>query len=225
MVVKGIHRPGTQGLARSSSFWSPDSSNLTWPLFSLAQIIKCAIFFKTLFTTVPALHHPKTTTKHCTACILSSHLDYQTHAGPVTIAGHVEHRSRAFDETAPPHWEITQRWDLMVLRLSSSQKPTPDPQPWPPATPPILQYLSLVICQTPHTDLITLQFGTADYTLLGSRQSSFSNFTWQQIAGLLQGIKGRVCVRIQPRDLDKTSAKYQHSALTHRLHLTKNWRK
>lgn len=37
-----------------------------------------------------------------------------------------------------------------------------------------------------HTDLITAQFGSADYTLLGSGQASFSNFTWQQIAGLLR---------------------------------------
>lgn len=36
------------------------------------------------------------------------------------------------------------------------------------------------------TDLITAQFGSADYTLLGSGQASFSNFTWQQIAGLLR---------------------------------------
>lgn len=38
----------------------------------------------------------------------------------------------------------------------------------------------------PRTDLITAQFGSADYTLLGSGQASFSNFTWQQIAGLLR---------------------------------------
>lgn len=43
------------------------------------------------------------------------------------------------DRTAVPHWEITQRWDLMALRLSGSQKPTSDPQPWPLVTPPILQ--------------------------------------------------------------------------------------
>lgn len=33
---------------------------------------------------------------------------------------------------------ITQRWDLMALRLSASQRPTSDPQPWPRLTPPIL---------------------------------------------------------------------------------------
>lgn len=61
------------------------------------------------------------------------------HAGPIALTGHVVHRSRASDGTAAPHWEITQRWDLMALRLSGSQKPTSDPQPWPLVTPPILQ--------------------------------------------------------------------------------------
>lgn len=64
---------------------------------------------------------------------------------PVALTGHVVHRWRASDGTAAPHWEITQRWDLMALRLSGSEKPTSDPQHWPLLTPPILQGPVLVI--------------------------------------------------------------------------------
>lgn len=81
--------------------------------------------------------------------------------------------------------KITQRWDLMALRLSASPKTTSDPPPWPRPSSRV-HCLSLVICQTQLADLITAHFGSADYTLLRSEQASFSNFTWQQITGLLQ---------------------------------------
>lgn len=104
------------------------------------------------------------------------------------FTGHVVHRSRAFDGTAAPHWEITQRWDLMALRLSASKKTTSDLQPWPLLTPPILQGPVPVIghlSNSSHWSDYGLILGSADYTLLGSRQAPFSNFTWQQIAELL----------------------------------------
>lgn len=69
----------------------------------------------------------------------SSHTFHRWSPRPVALTGHVVHRPRASDGTAAPHWEITQRWDLMALRLSGSEKPTSDPQHWPLLTPPILQ--------------------------------------------------------------------------------------
>lgn len=90
--------------------------------------------------------------------------------------------------------KITQRWDLMALRLSASPKTTSDPPPWPRPSSQV-HWLSLVICQTQCTDLITAHSGSADYTLLGSEQASFSNFTWQQINGLWrEEKKEHVCV-------------------------------
>lgn len=104
------------------------------------------------FSYFPALHKP-TTCKlflwlHMIA--ISSGLQWMTqlhHWSSVAIAftGHVVHRSGASDGTAAPHREITQRWDLMALRLSGSEKPTSDPQPCPLVTPPILQGPVLVI--------------------------------------------------------------------------------
>lgn len=56
------------------------------------------------------------------------------------------------------HGGIPQRRDLMVLRLSGSEKPTSDPQPWPLQTPQFsrVQCSSLVVCQTPRHNLITV---------------------------------------------------------------------
>jgi len=92
------------------------------------------------------------------------------------------HRSEASDGTAAPHREITQRWDLMALRLSGFEKPTSDPDPsHPPGS---------SACHRSFVKRLTLiwlpsNLRSADYTLLGSRRAAFSNFTWQQIAGLL----------------------------------------
>lgn len=101
-------------------------------------------------------------------------------------------------EALRPHWEITQRWDLMALRLRGSERPTSNPPaltPGNPSHPP-----GSSACHWSFVKLLTLiwlpsNLGSADYTLLGSRQAAFSNFTRQQIAGLFVGrVKGRLFV-------------------------------
>lgn len=65
------------------------------------------------------------------ACLVRHHWSPTLHRSGHVERGHPSERLRLTGG-------MTQRWDLMALRLSASQRPTSDPQPWPRLTPPIL---------------------------------------------------------------------------------------
>lgn len=83
--------------------------------------------------------------------------------------------------------EMAQRLDLMTLRLSGSEWP----DLWPPALAPPdpSRPPGASGCHWSFVKLLSViwlpsNLGSADYTLLGSRQAAYSNFTWQQITRL-----------------------------------------